>query len=179
MHKGSYKKALESARDELQQLYSQQEDISKRITQLRKTISHLAELCDEHDLEIDAENPIALDLLFGTIGLTEACREVVKAAAPDGLTPVDVKEGLRKWGFDMSGYTNILASIHTVLKRLAKSGVIDEGRPVNDKEGKRVYRWSPIQPAPKRGGVPRAPTKLITPRAIAVPVLPKKVKGKN
>ena len=178
MRKSFYKKALEAARDELQQLYSQQEDIGKRIAQLRKTIAHLAELCDEHDGGIDAENPFALDLLFGNMGLTEACREVVRAADPDGLTPVEVKEGLRKMGFDMSGYTNILASIHTVLKRLAKSGVIDEGHPANDKEGKRVYRWSPFQPAPKKRGVPRPPAKII-PKVVAVTLPPKKAKRED
>jgi hypothetical protein len=178
MRKGSYKKALEAARDELQQLYSQQEEVSKRIVKLRKTIAHLAELCDEHDIGIDAENPFALDILFGTMGLTEACREVVKAADPDGLTPVEVKEGLRKMGFDMSDYKNILSSIHTVLKRLAKSGVIDEGHPADDKEGKRVYRWSPFQPAPKKRGIPRTPAKVI-PKVVAVPLPPKKAKGKG
>ena len=70
-------------------------------------------------------------------GLTDACRSVLRATL-GGLTPLEVKAGLETMGLDLSTYSNPLASIHAVLKRLVKAG---EAMRLKDRQKKIVYVW--------------------------------------
>src|SRR5215469_13777837 len=47
---------------------------------------------------------------------------------PEPLTPVEVRDRLVRQGFALTKYSNPLATIHSVLKRLAKQGYLVEGR---------------------------------------------------
>jgi len=71
------------------------------------------------------------------MGLTDAVRLVVRGAGAP-LTPVEVRDRLQAIGFDVSKYTNDLAAVHTILKRLNESGEIRfVGR-----SGKHQYIWN-------------------------------------
>ena len=126
-----YRQALNVARAELEKLEEQREETDNRIAQLKQTIVSLATLCkDKTFLAAWAKD-------IEAAGITENCREVLRAA-PIALTPLEVKDGLLKMGLDASKYTNLLASIHSVLKRLVESR---EARPVDCEDGTVAYKW--------------------------------------
>lgn len=118
-----YKRALAAAIGEYERLEAQREAIETRLAQLRQTIGALGPLCKlpQHDI----------------LGLTDAIRSVLRARY-GALTPVDVKDGLQTMGLDLSTYSNPLASIHAVLKRLARAGEILKQ---DDRCRKTVYAW--------------------------------------
>ena len=101
-----YRRALDAAIREYESLGQQRQDIDKRLSDLAQTISTLSRLCG----------------LTPTVpwGLTDACRVVLRSGLP--MTPTDVRDRLLSIGFDLSKYSNELAGIHTVLKRLNESG---------------------------------------------------------
>jgi len=124
-----YRRALEAAPDEHERLKAEREQIETRLAQLRQTIGALAPLC---------ELPRQEDL-----GLTDACRSVLRARF-GALTPVQVKDDLATMGLDLSSYSNPLASIHAVLKRLAAAGEVIR---LKTRDRKTVYAWKrPIVP---------------------------------
>jgi hypothetical protein len=101
-----YRRALDAAVREYETLGQERQDIDKRLSELAQTISTLSRLCG----------------LTPTVpwGLTDACRVVLRSGLP--MTPTDVRDRLLAIGFDLSKYSNELAGIHTVLKRLNESG---------------------------------------------------------
>lgn len=101
-----YRRALDAAIREYETLGQQRQDIDKRLSELAQTISTLSRLCG----------------LTPTVpwGLTDACRVVLRSGLP--MTATDVRDRLLAIGFDLSKYSNELAGIHTVLKRLNESG---------------------------------------------------------
>lgn len=124
MPTADYRRALDAARREWETLARQRLEIEDRLAQLTESIGTLTKLCG----------------LTPTVswGLTEACRAVLRNAGKP-MTPVEVRNRLAAIGFDVSRYTNDLASIHTVLKRLNKAG---ELRFVPRKSGGHAYEWS-------------------------------------
>lgn len=70
--------------------------------------------------------------------LADACRAVLKKAT-NPLTPVEVRDELKVLGYDIAKHKNIMASVHSVLKRLAESDS-KEVASKDTKEGAR-YWW--------------------------------------
>src|SRR5437899_10089367 len=95
-----YRRALDAACREWETLARQRVDIEARLAQLTETIGILTKLC--------GVTPTV------SWGLTEACRSILRNAARP-MTPVEVRNRLAAVGFDLSRYSNDLASIHTVL----------------------------------------------------------------
>ena len=153
-----YRRALDAAIREYEALGRQRAEIDQRIAQLAQTIGSLSRLCN----------------LTPTVpfGLTDACRMVLKATGHP-LTATEVRAQLDAMGFDLTRYSNDLASIHTVLKRLNQAGEAQFVPRAWEKPG---YRWrrpvpvvalseneaaalfkdrrDPRAPAPKRGSKP-------------------------
>jgi hypothetical protein len=130
-----YRRALEAAIKEYEGLKAQRDAVETRLAQLRQIISTLSQLCD---LPAAPEAPPEL-------GLTAAVRSVLRASMA-GLTPVDVRDRLGSFGIDPAAYSNPLASIHVVLKRLTAAGELWSYR---TPDGKQTYVW-------KRAAVPYA-----------------------
>lgn len=135
MAKTDYRRALESAIKEYEGLKTQRDAVETRLAQLRQIISTLGPLCDL---------PAAPDAQ-PELGLTDAVRSALRASMP-GLTPVEVRDRLGAFGIDLGTYSNPLASIHIVLKRLTTGGEIWSYRAP---DGKQTYVW-------KRAAVPYA-----------------------
>ena len=135
MSRQDYRRALEAAIKEYEHLKAQRDAIETRLAQLRLIISNLGELCD-----LPAERRQSPEL-----GLTDACRSALRASL-GGLTAGQVRERLATLGIDPNQYSNLLASIHVVLKRLVAAGEIWTYRA---KGGTPVYAW-------KRAGIPYA-----------------------
>jgi hypothetical protein len=122
------KKELEIAVEELGDLLKKENEAEHRIVELRQTVAVLSKLCGEPYEDADA------------LGLTDAVRLALKTAAVE-MYPNGVKGRMESMGFNTSSYGNIMASIHTILKRLKEQGQVEEVRmPGSDKP---AYRWIP------------------------------------
>lgn len=118
-----YRKALDAACREYEELGRQRVVLDARLAQLAQSIGTLMRL-----------------LGFATAmpwGLTDACRTVLRNAGVP-MSPTEVRDRLELIGVDLSKYSNELAAIHTVLRRLNDSG---EVRFVSA-PGKHLYRWN-------------------------------------
>ena len=120
-----YRQALEQAIREYERLSQKRARIDERLAQLVQTMGSLSRLC--------RLTPTV------SIGLTDACRMVLKSAG-DPLTAAEVKAQLESIGFDASKYANPLACIHTVLKRLCRSGEVRFSRRPKEKP---AFAWKP------------------------------------
>ena len=118
-----YRRALESAIREYEALGQQRQDLDKRLAEVAQTIGSLSRLCG----------------LVPTvpIGLTDACRLIVRGAGVP-VTPMEVRDRIKAIGFDLSKYSNDLAAIHTILKRLNESGEL-RFLPRGNEPGKHAY----------------------------------------
>lgn len=139
MTKETYKKALEAAQKELAQATQLQKETQRRIMKLRQTIFSLTML-----LTKEAADHIVKSV--EEIGLTDAIREILRIGEKP-LSPIEVRKALEELGYDLSKYTNPLASIHTILKRLVKKGqatIVGRGR-------EKRYAWISGEPVLRRG----------------------------
>jgi hypothetical protein len=142
-----YKKALDVACREYEQLGKQRAEIDARIAQLTQLIGNLSRLC--------GFTPTV------ALGMTDACRMVLKAAGRP-LLALEMRGYLEAMGIDLSKYTNDLAAIHTTLKRLSQSGEVASGE---HRSGKPAYRWnSQMAPVASLAALPHAVTKRASPR---------------
>jgi len=109
MTTADYRTALDAAVREYEALTRERAVLDERIAQLAQAIGNLTRLCG----------------LVPTVpwGLTDACRMVLKAAGHP-LTAMEVRSQLEAMGYDLSRYSNELAAIHTILKRLNESGEV-------------------------------------------------------
>jgi hypothetical protein len=121
-----YRRALETAIREYEALGQQRQDLDKRLAEVAQTIGTLSRLCG----------------LVPTVpmGLTDACRLIVRGAGVP-VTPMDVRDRIKAIGFDLSKYSNDLAAIHTILKRLNESGEL-RFLPRGNEPGKHAYIWN-------------------------------------
>jgi len=115
-----YRRALEAATKEYEELGAKRQAIDKRLGELAQTIGTLSRL-----LGYTPTVPF---------GLTDAVRLIMRGGVP--MTPIEVRDRLHAIGFDVSKYANDLAAVHTILKRLNESG---ELRFIPSAPGKHQY----------------------------------------
>lgn len=123
-----YRSALNTAIAEYEGLGEERRRIDARLSQLAETISTLSRL-----VGLQPTVPV---------GLTDALRMVYRNAGIP-LSPTDARDRLRAIGFDLSAYSNDMAAIHTVLRRLNDAGELK----FMATPGKQLYRWV-IPPRP-------------------------------
>src|SRR5580765_7349513 len=122
-----YRRALEAATREYEELGARRQAIDKRLAELAQTIGTLSKL-----IGLTPTVPI---------GLTDAVRLIMRGGVP--MTPVEIRDRLHAIGFDVSKYVNDLAAVHTILKRLNESGEIR----FVARSGKHQYVWNaPVTP---------------------------------
>jgi uncharacterized coiled-coil protein SlyX len=110
-----YKAALLTAKNELisaitdlGETQNRTLELEQRIADLRQTISVLSKLCGEREMDVEE-----------ALGLTDAIRAAFVSVGKDqSLTAQEVRLRLEAHGFNTRRYGNLLASIHTVIKRL-------------------------------------------------------------
>jgi hypothetical protein len=141
-----YKRALDSACREYESATKQRAELDTRIAQLTQSIGNLTRLC--------GYTPTV------PLGLTDACRMVLKAAGHP-LTALEVRAQLEAMGVDLSKYSSDLAAIHTILKRLSESGQVTFVPRGWDKPG---YRWDAATAPPPTSQGASGPRKAPTPR---------------
>jgi hypothetical protein len=148
-----YQRALEKAQREYEALVAERTRLDERLARLSQTIGSLMRLCN-----------ITPSV---TLGLTDACRTVLKAAE-QALAGTEVRQRLAAMGFDVDRYASDLASIHTVLKRLCRAGELDF---VPRAEGGPAYRWHrPVRVV----ALTREDAALILGQSVVVPGAPRR-----
>jgi hypothetical protein len=131
-----YTAELERERRGLRDLLRQREQLATKIAKQQTRVAALAALCETSE-EVDKMTEMDLG------GLTNACRTVFRAAGNRGLMPTEVRGALERLRFPIQTHKNILASIHTVIRRLEEVGEIQKA--IHDKhagEDKSVYQWA-------------------------------------
>jgi hypothetical protein len=118
-----YRSALATAIKEYEALGEQRREIDGRLAQLAQTIGTLSTL-----LGLTPTVPMSI---------TDAVRLAMRAGVP--MTPLAVRERLLSIGVNLATYSNDLAVIHTVLRRLNEAG---ELRLIPRPDGKNTYLWA-------------------------------------
>jgi hypothetical protein len=98
-----------------------------RLSQVRSARAALVALESEEPIQFDGN-------------MADACRTILKKNAGRSLSPLEVRDELKAIGYDFSQHKhgNIMAVIHSVLKRLAESG---EVKTKEAKDGSTRYYW--------------------------------------
>jgi len=144
-----YKDAFQQAIEDLSKAMETRETLEldvfnndRRISMFREAALSLGGLCGKSIDEITTKNPeLFPDMIDPDIGMTDAVRQALQSAPGTSLSPIHVRNRMEKAGFDMSGYKNVLASIHTILKRLKlKNEVL-----TRERDGKTVYKWNVLK----------------------------------
>jgi predicted nuclease with TOPRIM domain len=137
-----YRKAYKTAADELENLLAQQEQTEERILALRKTLNVLSTLCQQAGL-----NTGDLDKRYARLekaiesSLTDDIWRIVSAAR-EPLTTGEVREELNELGGSLAEQSNPLATISSILNRLAESGRVHETVKDGKKAWERMTRFS-------------------------------------
>jgi hypothetical protein len=128
------KEQLETLRLRLDALDAEREEAVSQIVQMEQLVKSLTSLTSENPLEkINA----TLVENANELSLADACREVL-VKNTRYMTPIEIRDTLAASGFDLSTYSNPLASIHGVLKRIAESGSAEK----HEKGGTTLYKWN-------------------------------------
>ncbi len=123
--------SLDGARAALRAALEQRKQMDKKIANLKQKIVALARRCEENPAEA-----IGLELA-DQMGMTDSCRIVLEVAEKE-LSPVEVRDQLESIGLTSTRYGNLLASIHTTLKRIVARG---EAEKVATPDRGTAYRW--------------------------------------
>lgn len=102
----SYKTSLKYLQDELPRLIAQREQVDERIARVREGIAAMEGLTSASSSPGQSAKK----------GLTASVRKIMKGS--DWLAPTQIRDALRKEGTDVGSYSNILAEVHLILKRL-------------------------------------------------------------
>jgi hypothetical protein len=105
--------ALDKYQEEYERLVEERACLDARILPLQNKIRHVASMVD-----VTVDDPIR------QLGLTDAIRYVIQHSGKP-MTPVNVRDELLKRYCDPEDYRNLLASVHTVMKRLERVGAIN------------------------------------------------------
>jgi hypothetical protein len=135
-----YRKAYDTAKEELAMLIAAKDEIEKRIVIVRKSLESLATLCQSEDIAVGPS--IEAAYLVQNTTIPEEIKKILKAEYPSWLRPHSVKAALERLGHDLTKYTNPQAAIHMALKRMVDAKEIEEGK--DSKDGKQIYRCAPL-----------------------------------
>lgn len=158
-----YRRALDAACREWEQLAGRRAEIDKRLGDLQRSIVTLTRLC--------GYEPTV------PFGLADACRLILLRQGDRALTAQAVRDELELMGLDLSRHVSPLASIHVTLKRLVAAG---EGRFLPGGHGAPpMYAWNaqPGARVPRRRGPAPAPWAAFFGAAVPVPQFRKGKKG--
>lgn len=140
MDNADYLAIIRDAFSKLEKFYGDRESIDGEIMRTEQFIAAAANMLPDNERDSTIRRIEVFQELYRVrdAGLTDAIRTILKTAAGDWLTVTNVRDRLRKAGFDFSSYSaNPLASISAILRRMKSEEVattmVDGG--VN------TYRW--------------------------------------
>jgi len=128
-------KTVATLRGELRELCKQRKFVEMRIVNVNLALRSLVREMDKKDAE-EVLKEVA-EARRKPAGLTEAISESLRQMPYQSLSANEVREWLEKEGFDLSEYSQPLATISVTLGRLAKTSRVKATR-----KGRKVtYRW--------------------------------------
>lgn len=122
-----YNADFKQAVHDLLVMNSQRVQLETKIARQTKRVAALYEL-----VQADGDGPALSGLVDG---ISDACRVVLRAAAGKPMSPAEVRDAVQ--GLGLPPQANLLASVHTTLKRLKDAGEVTE---INHGAGV-AYRW--------------------------------------
>jgi hypothetical protein len=143
MTENAYRDAIDAAIQELSELMKKEEELREELEQVEERTSRLRlavyAMSEVSGIPAEYERPeLFPEFIAADTGFTDAIRQVIVNTYPQFVTPVSLRDALQKRGFDIAKYSNPLASIHTILKRLRDKGEVEEHA---DDTGKMMYLW--------------------------------------
>jgi hypothetical protein len=140
MEPADYKKMAENIRAELESLEIQQETTERRIARLRQALIGLVPLAQEF---LNYSGELAtLSAELDAMSITDAARQILQASKTP-LAPLEIKQQLVNMGKDLSDQKNVMAGIHSLLKRLLRNEEIET------KDNGLTYEWKGIRRFPR------------------------------
>jgi hypothetical protein len=143
MKRENYSRALYEAKQDLARHLVKRQKLDLKIARLQSLVGNLQSLSAEHDrknFESQLDRFIKADL---KMGITESTRVILKENFFP-LTANEIRTKIEARKLNLARYSNPLAVIHTILKRLIQGG---EVRIVPQANGQKAYQW--ISPADK------------------------------
>ncbi len=124
----------------LKKLVAERNNLNVEIERVVDLISANANFLPESER---AERLQALEQIIAEpLGFTDSVRNILSSHPNHWVTPIGARDLLVSANFDLGKYSNPLASIHTILKRLAKSEELE----TMTKDGEIYYRWRGFKP---------------------------------
>jgi hypothetical protein len=124
----------------LRKLLDQRDKLNQKIEHTAELISANANFLPEEERAAQLQR--LAEMVAGPPGFTDSVRNVLRNIPSEAVTARKVRDLLRGAGFDLSSYTNPLASIHTILKRLTEREEVVAG----ESNGEVHYRWNATAP---------------------------------
>jgi len=120
LHPDRYRRQIAEAWSEMQGFERIQRATERRIEDLRELIRANANFLPDPERRHEL---LLLDVLKHPTNITEAVRLALFVAKgkDERLTATDIKQRAEERGFNFGTYTNPLASIHTILRRMKES----------------------------------------------------------
>jgi hypothetical protein len=115
-----YRRQLNEAWSDLHQLEAIYRKVGARIDSTRQLIRATANMLPPIDRTFELQ---LLDIFKHPTNIAEAVRVVLYPAKYKGerLTPVQIREAAESRGFSFAEYSNPMASIHTILRRMKEA----------------------------------------------------------
>jgi predicted transcriptional regulator len=130
-----YRGTIFLCRARLDRLVAKREKLNQEISRVSDLVIANANFLPEEEKADQLEQ--LEQLVAEPPGFTESVRNILKANAIHPATALQVRDLMAKAGFNLRAYSNPLASIHTILKRLAERGEVTTS--MNDSQT--CYRW--------------------------------------
>lgn len=128
-----YNSWYENAKTELQKVQEEKAglqraaiDCDRQIAALIQTMNAIAPLVGAEPLTPPASEET--DMAPG--GMTDSIRSILTEAG-EPLTASEIRDRLEQKGFDIKSYSNPLANIHTILRRLTESKAVETTHEIN------------------------------------------------
>ena len=121
----NYKELLATFKNRLRDIDEERADLEVRRADLDKEAIHVKEMISKL-MPLCGETATGEDL--SGLGFTDAVLAVIELARPSKLTAQVIKENLAQKGFELSKYSNPMASIYKILSRLEEAKKIEVER---------------------------------------------------
>ncbi len=137
---------------ELESLDERRDRVDRRVIEVKQGVLALGSLCGEQPW-VKYPGLFPEMSVFASAGLTPSITTILSRPPGDWMSPVGVRDALKDVGYKGKS-TNILPSVHTVLKRLFDAGKVE----TENRDGRTWYRWK--GPVPRGSDEARAALRL-------------------
>jgi hypothetical protein len=135
MNDSAYRQALKIAKAKLLKKVEERQKLNREIAQLKDVIIANASMLP--DAERDAELQGLSEWAGDHVGFTDSIRNVLRKNSRYNFNAIGIRDLLQQSGFDLDTYSNPLASIHTILRRLHERGEVVK----RENTGETYYQW--------------------------------------